>query len=212
MIAPVRRPCICGCGNLAKAGRNYVLNHKPKTIESRMWMKIVVTDSGCWEWQGAHTALGYGTVNIGAGKYRSTHRAMYEIKVGPIPEGMHLDHLCRNTRCCNPQHLEPVTPTENKMRGASPNILLHLAGVCARGHSLDVHAYRRGSTGRVVQCRACLRSTAVRKGARVVGACVECGLPVVSTRADTKYCSHPCKEAARFRQARTKRHQARGAA
>lgn len=69
----------------------------------------------CWVWQGQKNAAGYGRMKW-AGRRWSVHRFLYEVTVGPIPEGMEVDHLCRNPACCNPAHLEPVTGAENKRR------------------------------------------------------------------------------------------------
>lgn len=68
----------------------------------------------CWVWRGG-TVNGYGRTSV-AGKAVAVHRAAYEVLVGPIPEGLTLDHLCRNRACYNPAHLEPVTLSENVRR------------------------------------------------------------------------------------------------
>ena len=78
------------------------------------------TPGGCWEWQGALND-GYGIVGRD-GTTRRVHRVVYEALVGPIPNGMDLDHLCRNRRCCNVLHLEPVTRRENLARGIGPAV------------------------------------------------------------------------------------------
>lgn len=70
--------------------------------------------TGCWNWTGALTK-GYGRIKVG-GRTRIAHRVVYERLVGPIPEGLHLDHLCVNPRCIRPEHLEPVTTRENNRR------------------------------------------------------------------------------------------------
>ena len=75
-------------------------------------------DTDCWLWQGELNRNGYGRVWV-QGKRLMAHRVIYEAIIGPIPEGMVLDHLCRNRACCNPQHLEPVTVRENTHRGAA---------------------------------------------------------------------------------------------
>lgn len=82
----------------------------------------------CWDWQGTTTSslrkgakqLVYGTIAVtreGRQRHERAHRFAYELLVGPIPAGLQLDHLCRNTLCVNPAHLEPVTNRENTMRG-----------------------------------------------------------------------------------------------
>lgn len=71
----------------------------------------------CWLWEGAADAIGYGKFNPGA-RLIGAHRYSYQSMVGAIPAGLYLDHLCRNPRCVNPDHLEPVTHAENVRRGA----------------------------------------------------------------------------------------------
>lgn len=85
-----------------------------ETDEIRFWSNMVVVES-CWEWSGT-TTRGYGRFWVG-GKMVRAHRASYEMFRGPIPSGLELDHLCRNTRCVNPDHLEAVSHRENTMRG-----------------------------------------------------------------------------------------------
>lgn len=74
-------------------------------------------DNGCWEWQGELNSNGYGRVWRN-NKRIMAHRGFYELHRGPIPEGLELDHLCRNKPCVNPAHLEPVTHAENVRRAA----------------------------------------------------------------------------------------------
>ena len=81
---------------------------------ANMNCRVRVTD-GCWHWRGAVTSSGYGCVAY-EGRLWSTHRLAYELLSGPIPDGLQIDHLCRNKLCCNPQHLEPVTAQENRRR------------------------------------------------------------------------------------------------
>lgn len=75
------------------------------------------SEQGCWVRKGSLTDRGYGNVAVtGSTKHLLMHRVMYEALVGPIPEGLELDHLCRVRACCNPWHLEPVTHGENLRR------------------------------------------------------------------------------------------------
>lgn len=84
-----------------------------------------IAPSGCWVWRGATVGRkGYGCIRSRQGA-RMAHRFFYENLVGPIPDGLVLDHLCRNRLCVNPAHLEPVTDRENILRGEG------LAAICA---------------------------------------------------------------------------------
>jgi hypothetical protein len=120
---------------------------KPTPPEERLWDRVTKHPEGCWEWTGPLTQ-GYGVIGAGgrhAGLIR-THRLSYELLVGPIPEGLQIDHLCKNRKCCNPEHLEPVTGAENVRRAFENHTL------CPRGHELPPKA----SPGvRRVQCKTC---------------------------------------------------------
>src|ERR1041385_4955256 len=94
-------------------------------VFSRMTDKFTVGD-GCWEWTGAKTGHGYGKI-LTFRSIQVAHRILYELLVGPVPEGMELDHLCRNPSCVRPDHLEPVTHRVNISRAIQKT---H----CLRGH------------------------------------------------------------------------------
>lgn len=82
----------------------------------RFMEKVEIHPKGCWFWTGEISANGYGGFRHPDTKW--AHRASYMLLVGPIPDGKYLDHLCRNTSCVNPDHLEPVTHQENLSRAA----------------------------------------------------------------------------------------------
>lgn len=107
------------------------------TLRERFESKIErIPFHSCWEWNGHFNRLGYGMLNCGE-KMRSAHRVSYEYHVGQIPDGLHIDHLCRNRACVNPAHLEAVTPRENIMRSNAPAALNARRLTCRRGHPFD---------------------------------------------------------------------------
>ena len=131
------------------------------TLYQRFWAKVNKTDT-CWLWT-ACARNGYGAINAGGafGKMLPAHRVAYEMLVGPIPEGLHLDHLCRVTLCVNPKHLEPVTPRENILRGESPMAKKARQTECLRGHPLSgANLYTRPNGWR--SCKICRNESAKR--------------------------------------------------
>ena len=118
------------------------------------------TDGSCWEWTGAKWK-GYGQfgTQITPGKWRNVkaHRFAYEMFVGPIPEGLQLDHLCRNPGCVNPDHLEPVTNRENGLRGTSPAAVHAKATHCVNGHEFTPENTYRPPGKNERACRECQR-------------------------------------------------------
>ena len=89
------------------------------TLSERFWSKVDKDGpGGCWVWMAGRSAQGYGRFWID-GDTRAAYRVAYEVLVGPVPDGLQLDHLCRNRACVNPGHLEPVTVVTNVMRGVS---------------------------------------------------------------------------------------------
>lgn len=133
------------------------------TAEERYWPKVERReDDECWPWLGYLNRDGYGQFR-GNGEVLS-HRFGYAVTVGPIPEGLTLDHLCRNRACQNPAHLEPVTMRENALRGNGFPAVNAAKTRCKRGHEFtpeNTYIYRAHNfTSRV--CRACRREASRR--------------------------------------------------
>jgi len=120
--------------------------------------QVVAAEGGCWHWVGALQPNGYGRVKVG-GRALMAHRAVYEAVCGPIPDGLQLDHLCRNRGCVNPAHLEPVTQLENTLRGNSAGAICRRTGRCLKGHEKK--------PGR--ECVTCWRERKRASRARLVG-------------------------------------------
>jgi hypothetical protein len=128
---------------------------------ARFWAKVEKQPDGCWVWVASRDAWGYG--HFGHRRViRSAHRCAYEIAVGPIPDGLTIDHLCRNPACVNPAHLEPVTMTENLRRGMSPSAIHARQTHCIHGHSFDERNTRIVENPYRRVCRACERARAAR--------------------------------------------------
>ncbi len=124
-------------------------------------------NSGCFIWTGNLSWNGYGTLKMGykrEGNRRTewAHRAAYEYFVGPIPEGLDLDHKCRMRCCVNPDHLEPVTRGENTKRGLLPGMLRAQKAAqthCKSGHPLSGDNLKMSVSGGRL-CRACRKKWA----------------------------------------------------
>ncbi|HGM5043037.1 TPA: HNH endonuclease signature motif containing protein [Stenotrophomonas maltophilia] len=136
-----------------------------RTPELAFDARIRKAPNGCWEWTGFIDRKGYGVLGIGHRKVCKVHRYAYQRFVGPVPDGMQLDHLCRNRCCANPEHLEPVTPQVNVVRG---NQARGLAAACQRGHEFskgNTYINPRGNR----ECRQCRRSAALRHKEKALG-------------------------------------------
>ena len=133
---------------------------KLKTIQ-KFINRIELTDSGCWEWKGGKGASGrYGYLSID-GKIIGAHQLSYTLFKGEILEGMDIDHLCRNTLCVNPDHLEAVTHRENCERGVGVMVRAMAQRAkthCPKGHPYDkenTYYYRNAKGNPARFCRTC---------------------------------------------------------
>lgn len=162
--------CHCGCGqqttiqtkNYRARGwvkgepKQFVHGHnRTKPLPERFWPKVNKNGpNGCWLWTASLTR-GYGVFHMGGGASNMAyaHRVAYEWLVGPIPEGLVIDHLCRNPACVNPDHLEPVTNRENILRGEGASARNARKTHCDLGHPLSGDNLVPGA--RVRKCLTC---------------------------------------------------------
>ena len=133
--------CECGCGertNLVKASsaklgikrgkpRRFLRGHTRRRHEPVFLYEEQDRgyDTPCWVWTGGTNTQGYGIANF-AGRKHLAHRVMYEREVGPIPEGLEIDHLCSVHGCVRPDHLEAVTHLVNVRRGKKTKLTKEL--------------------------------------------------------------------------------------
>lgn len=123
----------------------------------------IVDDRGCHIWTGSRNVYGYGGVRVN-GRHHMVHRLRYEREIGPIPEGLELDHFkCDNGAggCCNPHHCRPVTRRENQLRGKGVGARNLAKRVCPKGHPLEgdnISSYERARGNR--KCRICVNERA----------------------------------------------------
>jgi len=122
----------------------------------RLLRRTQENKNGCWEWTGYKDPAGYGQIGTPSG-VKLVHRVSYEYYVGKIPDGLQIDHLCRNRPCVNPEHLEPVTAKENVGRGMAGRVRTLLAAQqthCKWGHEFtksNTYICRKG----IRNCRRC---------------------------------------------------------
>jgi hypothetical protein len=127
---------------------------RPSSLVDRFLSKFEKTDH-CWLWEGGINEWGYGQFWVGGTRKKMAHRVSYELYIGPIPEGLTIDHLCRVPACVNPAHMEVVTVAENILRGTGPSANYARRTHCENGHPFVAGnvRHRGGSNGR--RCVTC---------------------------------------------------------
>jgi hypothetical protein len=168
------KPCRCGCGLTPKRGSTWMPGHNMPSIAQRHLtdgpvlklediLSRTVPDGDCLIWRGNKNfdKNGYARVRLNRVQYQ-VHRLAYTLAKGPIPDDLQIDHRCHDGRtcqggktcphraCCNPDHLEPVTPRENSAR-STPALKTH----CIRGHEFTPENTWRDGRRRI--CRSCRR-------------------------------------------------------
>ena len=155
-------------GNAKFCSKKCVRANMPKRdVAERFWEKVDRNGpvpahrpelGPCWLWCAQKLTSGYGRFTVSTGKQVVAHRMAYELVRGAIPDGLELDHLCKNEPCVNPSHLEPVTSRVNILRSDNPPSLNARKTHCKNGHEYTTEniIQRKGRfSGRI--CRTCER-------------------------------------------------------
>lgn len=166
-LEPRKHRWCSACGREIRRERDYHRGQRrtaaeraarpPRRTQAERFFAKVDADGDCWVWQGG-TSKGYGVFRIRTKTPKAqtySHRFIWELLVGPIPAGKQIDHLCRNTLCVNPDHLEAVDPLTNMRRGFGPvSQRSRLRPTCANGHERTPEIVRVLPSGALV-CRLC---------------------------------------------------------
>lgn len=155
--ALARRRGMCGTHvrRLERNGDPLVTRRFVGSVEERLLHHSALSENGCLNWTGSKSR-GYGKIRVN-GRTVPAQRAAYETWVGPIPEGYEVDHLCCNPSCINPDHLEAVTPRENKIRANGWAGTNYRKTHCVHGHEYTPENTRLDHRGNRT-CRACHRA------------------------------------------------------
>lgn len=132
------------------------MSRKRVSLQERFDEKYFIAPDSCWVWIAGLDSYGYGILNRGGDDLRTdkAYRISYELHIGDIENGLHLDHLCRQRSCVNPYHLEPVTLVENIMRGEGAAAKNARKSNCIFGHEFtEENTYRYvGKNGTTQRC------------------------------------------------------------
>lgn len=230
-----------GCGRKTKA-RGYCHRHYEALRRNGLMKKVRISDpaervtsyidmtaDGCWIWTGARSTGNYGRIFFG-GRVLQAHRVVYQLHRGPIPEGLELDHICHTADtscpggescphrpCVNPDHLQPVTGRENKVRGRSPAAKYAANTHCPQGHPFSPENTYIWRSSRI--CRTCRvaaqRKMPPRPRRSLDATCVICSASFTYVRGPggraPNTCSDQCTLARRRRAARDHQRRKRAA-
>ena len=128
------------------------------TTLTRFWKKVDKTNS-CWYYTTFKNKGGYGVFHVNRKKIPA-HRFSYELVNGKIPNGLQIDHICRNRACVNPDHLEAVTQKVNILRGIGYSAINARKTHCKRGHKFTRENTMKNKKGRM--CRICFYQSVKR--------------------------------------------------
>jgi hypothetical protein len=215
-----RRPCgVAGCDRWARSRVGYCTNHYRRwrdkgdaggpflprpTAAERFWSQVDRRGHDeCWPWLGAKDRDGYGQFGIG-GLHKKAHRVAYQWLRGAFPEHLTIDHLCLNTPCVNPWHMEPVTAAENSRRVAVRRT--H----CPKGHDFTPENTRVNKKG-ARTCRSCSRdSTAAWRVANIAEVRDRGRLQAAAKRAEirtdpARHAAYLAKKREQYRQAKRRK-------
>lgn len=129
-------------------------------IKQKILSKILIDpNTECWLWQGYADRDGYARIEVIGGKNKFVHRLSYEAFTGSIPEGMSIDHICKNRGCCNPKHLQQLSIKENILRGDGASSKNNKKTHCNEGHEFSAeNTYINNRSARV--CKTCAKISA----------------------------------------------------
>ena len=177
LAGEISRPlwvCLCDCGkqisvqrwsltsgNTQSCGCSWRTRTQAQDLERLLGKIQIDTATGCWCWLG-QIEDGYGRITMQRKNWLA-HRASYILHGREIPEGLEVDHLCKNTRCVNPEHLEAVPGRVNNARSSSMSASYARRTACKNGHEYTADSHRIDPTSGARKCRVCERERRTRR-------------------------------------------------